>query len=661
MTIPPPLALGAAILFWGVRTDNLVPAVFGALGIEAARWLRWRWDLTDADFYRLADLASVAFAALAVYQFSTRSVHGIYAILSMLPYVLMPLVIAQYYSRAGRVPLAALIANLRRRERADPRLAPRAIDLGYPCAFAAIISACTGERSLDYFLGTAALLAWLVWPMRPRRYPIPAWIGLFALATGIGFAVQTGMRMVQNLAEEIVFDWLGDAPWTAVDPNRAATAIGEIGRLKFSDRIRIRVQSPDAPLTARLLLREAAYDTFRYGSWRTDRGAFTAIDALPGQRAWPLARRTGETLRLLITVPQREERGVVGVPYGAQQLSAAQGLEVQRNEYGTITLEHPPGQVRYEIAHDPAARATQPPAASDLELPDAYREEFNAIVGELGLRGRPPAAVVAGIERFFAENFRYTLVQRGYYPRMPLTDFLRRRRSGHCEYFGTATALLLRAAAVPARYAVGYSVHEWSALEQRYVARARHAHAWAEAWIDGAWVVVDTTPAVWADLEEAAVDWRQPLTDLWSWLGFQASRLGGADSVLQRYYGWIIAALLLVLGYRLTRRGRTRAVTAATARRATGPGSDSEFNAVVGYLDSHGLALRAGEPLGEWLARIETLHSGRFAAGPLRALLALHYRYRFDPKGLTAADRAELQRAATAWLRGARSNPAGRR
>src|SRR5439155_1389676 len=89
--------------------------------------------------------------------------------------------------------------------------------------------------------------------------------------------------------------------------------------------------------------------------------------------------------------------------------------------------------------------------------------------------------------------------------RRPAVEELPRRgHSGHCEYFATATVLLLRAAGVPARYATGYSVQEWSRLERRYVVRARHAHSWALVWADGAWRDLDTTPPLWADEEAAA-------------------------------------------------------------------------------------------------------------------------------------------------------------
>ena len=61
-----------------------------------------------------------------------------------------------------------------------------------------------------------------------------------------------------------------------------------------------------------------------------------------------------------------------------------------------------------------------------------------------------------------------------------MSRFLLRTRSGHCEYFATATVLLLRQLGIPARYAVGYAVHE--ATGRKYVVRQRDAHAWCLVW-----------------------------------------------------------------------------------------------------------------------------------------------------------------------------------
>ena len=76
----------------------------------------------------------------------------------------------------------------------------------------------------------------------------------------------------------------------------------------------------------------------------------------------------------------------------------------------------------------------------------------------------------------------------------PISNFILRRKSAHCEYFASAAVVLLRALGVPTRYASGYYAHESDGKGWTLV-RQRDAHAWAESWVRGVgWVTVDATP-----------------------------------------------------------------------------------------------------------------------------------------------------------------------
>ncbi len=75
---------------------------------------------------------------------------------------------------------------------------------------------------------------------------------------------------------------------------------------------------------------------------------------------------------------------------------------------------------------------------------------------------------------------------------------------------------------MPARYATGFSVQEFSRLEKLYIVRARHAHAWALAYIDGSWRDVDTTPPGWSELETRDSLWTS-VSDTWSWLALKVA------------------------------------------------------------------------------------------------------------------------------------------
>ncbi len=269
------------------------------------------------------------------------------------------------------------------------------------------------------------------------------------------------------------------------------------------------------------------------------------------------------------------------------------------------------------------------------------------IAGELGLAGRPPREAAATVTRYFT-SFRYSTYldapRRG---TSALEDFFLRTRAGHCEYFATATVLLLRAAGVPARYATGYSVQEWSPREQRYLVRARHGHSWALVYLDGAWRDLDTTPPVWASVEREGASAWEPLADLasWAWFLFSRWRWSDQDTGYLRHAGWLLLPLFGFLAWRLYGKRRVARAAAARAGEASPvacPGADSEFYRVEARLAGLGLGRHPWEPVSSWLARLGT--------DDLADLAVLHNRYRFDPNGLPPAERETLRAAAQAWL-----------
>jgi protein-glutamine gamma-glutamyltransferase len=78
----------------------------------------------------------------------------------------------------------------------------------------------------------------------------------------------------------------------------------------------------------------------------------------------------------------------------------------------------------------------------------------------------------------------------------PVEDFLVNRKAGHCEYFASALALMLRSVGVPTRMVSGFKGGTVNAISGAYEVEQRHAHVWVEALVGGdQWVTVDPTPA----------------------------------------------------------------------------------------------------------------------------------------------------------------------
>ncbi len=100
------------------------------------------------------------------------------------------------------------------------------------------------------------------------------------------------------------------------------------------------------------------------------------------------------------------------------------------------------------------------------------------------------------LEAWFQREFSYTREL----PRTPreatLEHFLLERRAGHCEYFSTGMAILLRTQGVLAREVTGFLGGEWSEVGGYLAVTQNQAHAWVEVWFpDFGWVPFDPTPA----------------------------------------------------------------------------------------------------------------------------------------------------------------------
>jgi hypothetical protein len=106
----------------------------------------------------------------------------------------------------------------------------------------------------------------------------------------------------------------------------------------------------------------------------------------------------------------------------------------------------------------------------------------------------------------------------------------------------------------------------------------------------------------------------------------------------------VLGLLLVQIIRQRRRRGADKG--AGARRKVLWPGLDSEFYQIEKELAGRGVVRGLNEPLAGWLERAAREPSLAALKNPLRALLHLHYRYRFDPEGLSDTDRAELRRAA---------------
>src|SRR5262249_3072433 len=99
------------------------------------------------------------------------------------------------------------------------------------------------------------------------------------------------------------------------------------------------------------------------------------------------------------------------------------------------------------------------------------------------------------VVRSYLQRYRYTTDLRRMAGGDPLADFLFRARAGHCEYFATAMAVLLRAVGVPTREVNGFYGGEWDDWGKYLAGGQMDAPARGEVWFPPyRWVMSAPTP-----------------------------------------------------------------------------------------------------------------------------------------------------------------------
>ena len=106
-----------------------------------------------------------------------------------------------------------------------------------------------------------------------------------------------------------------------------------------------------------------------------------------------------------------------------------------------------------------------------------------------------PAQKARAIESHLRRDYGYTLELLSKPVADPLAYFLFERKKGHCEYFASSMAVMLRTLGIPSRVVTGFQSGVYNPMTGWQVIRASDAHSWVEAWIEGrGWTTFDPTP-----------------------------------------------------------------------------------------------------------------------------------------------------------------------
>lgn len=170
------------------------------------------------------------------------------------------------------------------------------------------------------------------------------------------------------------------------------------------------------------------------------------------------------------------------------------------NAYWGVTNITPPDPTTLRTAGDDYPESI---AVRYLQLPELDRRipELARVVTS---KASTPYDKAQAVENYLQQNYGYTLELPSVTPADPLANFLFERRQGHCEYFASAMAVMLRTLGIPTRVATGFRGGEYNDLTGSYIIRGRDAHAWVEVFFPNqGWVSFD--PTAYAPAQEPSL------------------------------------------------------------------------------------------------------------------------------------------------------------
>ncbi len=286
-----------------------------------------------------------------------------------------------------------------------------------------------------------------------------------------------------------------------------------IGRIRLDRSVALRARYESAPPPGHeLRLKAGAYDRFDGVVWRGGARRRAMFEGTTVQRgAEGLFRvASGRLLAWMDIWLEPLEGAVLPMPVDGVGLDFPFGLQVPAvavDSEGVVSLYSRPREgLHYRVGLSDGRQLTIPAAARrGPPLPAAAADEADRDPTGVTARIRELAEATAGegtdlerarrIERHLLTQYAYTLDYLGGGGGNRVEDFLFLNRRGHCELFASALVLMLRAEGIPARLVSGFLGGEHNPIEGYYVVRQSNAHAWVEAWIDGAgWTTFDPTP-----------------------------------------------------------------------------------------------------------------------------------------------------------------------
>jgi transglutaminase-like putative cysteine protease len=391
--------------------------------------------------------------------------------------------------------------------------------LGLLVLYCVPVSTLTGGIGLLPVAAPAAGLALLLWADQDRRLSRRErgprrWGTGAAAAVRIGvLAVVAGLvvgALVPTLAErrfnqtQASGTGTGSSTGTSLDPT--ATLKGQLTLPTPINLLRVSASVPDPGY-----LRSVALDTYDPAhGWSTDNLDPEQVVAGDSSLAPLPSGETSRTVTATIRVLGHDDR-YLPLLYSPQQVSVRGSQAASwRYDQGTGTVfsteTTTKGRTYTETAEEPNPSTALLRSAPNIAAPSllvrrntrlpALDPSVTQLVSSLVGSAQGPYDRVRAIYDYFTDpgnGFTYSLSTQPGTSSDDLVNFLT-GKTGYCEQYAGAMAVMVRAAGVPARVALGYTTGRRQPDGSRVITSS-DAHAWVEVWFQGlGWVPFDPTP-----------------------------------------------------------------------------------------------------------------------------------------------------------------------
>ena len=460
--------------------------------------------------------------------------------------------------------------------------------------------------------------------------------------------------------------------------------LGSYGPIQTDESVAMRVYIPagvpEPDRIAELRWRGLAFDEFDGQAWRVgqpERVTLRRAGVGPGDFRLAPPRGRG---RLLYQEFYLEPMGTDVLFAAARVLQVTlRSPELTVDDMGSLSVPSASARLSYVVESElgdgpltfpvrgrgPDPR-TDPAFARYLDLP-RLPARIGALAREIAADSSTPYQAALRLTDHLSREYKYTLALERRTALDPVDEFLFVRRSGNCEYFAAALAVMLRTIGVPARVVAGFQRGDWNPYGRYFTVRMKDAHSWVEAYIAGAgWVTLDASPRAGADPEappSAARLYLDALRMRWyryvvnwslrdqveaaatirrqagSWRGSVASLPGWREVP-----AWAVSAVAMALGVGLAWLWGAR--RSAPPARAAARRMPRFYARALRALARDGLAPGPGETAREFAQRVAASAPARGA--PFAAITTTYERTRFGTCTLTSAEQAAVEESVAA-------------